>query len=57
VSIASSDSVVVEDASGQEVRVWLASVRPRLAGRGRDGKDEAYAQEAKEFLRSKLVRC
>jgi staphylococcal nuclease domain-containing protein 1 len=57
VSIASSDSVVVEDASGKEVRVWLASVRaPRLAGRGRDGKDEAYAQEAKEFLRAKLVR-
>jgi len=37
--------------------VWLASVRaPRLAARGKDSaKDEPFAQEAKEFLRSKLI--
>lgn len=56
VSIPSADSVIVEDASGKEVRVWLASVRvPRLATRGSNGKDEPFAQEAKEFLRSKLI--
>jgi staphylococcal nuclease domain-containing protein 1 len=59
VSIASADSVVVEDASGKEVRVWLASVRaPRVAPRGKpgaDSKDEPFAAEAKEFLRSKLI--
>jgi len=59
VSIASSDSLVVEDASGKEVRVWLASVRaPRVAPRGKPNaaaKDEPFAAEAKEFLRSKLI--
>lgn len=56
INIPSSDSLVVEDSNGAEVRVWLASVRaPRLASRGKEGKDEAYAQEAKEFLRSKLI--
>jgi staphylococcal nuclease domain-containing protein 1 len=55
-NVPSSDSIVIEDHNGTEVRVWLASVRaPRLAGRGKDGKDEPYAQEAKEFLRSRLI--
>lgn len=56
-SIASTDSIVVEGPDGSEQRFWLASVRaPRLAPpRAKDGKDEAYAQEAKEFLRSKLI--
>lgn len=59
VSIPSADSVIVEDASGKEVRVWLASVRvPRLAQYSKDNKkekDEPFAQEAKELLRSKLI--
>lgn len=60
VSIPSADSVIVEDASGKEVRVWLASVRvPRLAQHSKDSKkdarDEPFAQEAKEMLRSKLI--
>lgn len=56
-AVPSTDSIVVEGPDGAEQRFWLASVRaPRLAApRSRDGKDEPYAQEAKEFLRSKLV--
>jgi len=56
VQVPSTDSLVVEDSTGKEIRIWLASVRaPRLAGLRRDAKDEPYAQEAKELLRSKLI--
>jgi staphylococcal nuclease domain-containing protein 1 len=54
VQVNSGDSLLVLDADGVERKVSLASVRaPRLGRRGE--KDEPFALEAKEFMRSRLV--
>jgi len=62
--VVSGDSVVVEGKdAGSEIRVRLASIRaPRFGNpREKSSKDEPFAHEAKEFLRSRLighkVRC
>ena len=54
VQVVSGDSLLVSDADGVERKVSLASVRaPRLGRRGE--RDEPFALEAKEFMRSRLV--
>jgi len=54
VQIVSGDSVVVLDAKDVERKFLLASIRaPKLGAKG--GRDEAYAQDAKEQLRQKLI--
>ena len=54
VQVLSGDSLLVQDNDGNERKVSLASIRaPRLGRRG--DKDEPFALEAKEHMRSKLV--
>ena len=54
VQVLSGDALLVVDGDGVERRVSLASIRaPRLGRRG--DKDEPFALEAKEHMRSKLV--
>ena len=54
VQVLSGDSLLVQDNEGVERKVSLASIRaPRLGRRG--DKDEPFALEAKEHMRSKLV--
>ena len=62
IEVVSGDSVIIEDsATGEEMKVMLSSVRaPRIAplGRGareRSVKDEPYAREAKEFVRTRVI--
>lgn len=54
VQIFSGDSLLVLSPSGQEMRIFLASVRaPRLSTQ--DQTDEAFARESREFLRKRLI--
>ena len=54
VQVISGDSLLIADRDGVERKVSLASIRaPRLGRRGE--RDEPFAVEAKEFMRSKLV--
>ena len=54
VQVISGDSLLIADPDGVERKVSLASIRaPRLGRRGE--KDEPFALEAKEHMRSKLV--
>ena len=54
VQVISGDSLIIADRDGVERKVSLASIRaPRLGRRGE--KDEPFAIEAKEYMRSKLV--
>ena len=54
VQVLSGDSLLIQDNDGTERKVSLASIRaPRLGRRG--DKDEPFALEAKEHMRSKLV--
>jgi endonuclease YncB( thermonuclease family) len=62
IEVVSGDSVIIEDSqTGEEMKVMLSSVRaPRIAplGRGareRSVKDEPYAREAKEFVRTRVI--
>ena len=62
IEVVSGDAVMVEDSrTGEEMKVMLSSVRaPRIAplGRGareRSVKDEPYAREAKEFVRTRVI--
>lgn len=57
VEVVSGDVVVIADAtSGAERRVNLSSIRaPRLGNERRGTKPEPYANEAKEFLRSRCI--
>ena len=54
VQVISGDSLIIADRDGVERKVSLASIRaPRLGRRGE--RDEPFAVEAKEYMRSKLV--
>lgn len=56
VEVVSGDTVVAVDPSGAERRITLSSVRaPRMGNPRRDIKGEPYSEEAKEFVRSRLI--
>jgi staphylococcal nuclease domain-containing protein 1 len=57
VQVLSGDALLVDDGSGVERRVYLASVRaPRPGGSSALGASEQpYGRDAKEFLRKKLA--
>jgi len=54
--VVSGDCLVVQDNGGRTKRIYLASVTaPKLGNARRGAADEAWAAEAKEFMRKKLI--
>ena len=61
IEVVSGDSVIIEDSqTGEEMKVMLSSVRAEnraawKSARERSVKDEPYAREAKEFVRTRVI--